>query len=260
MRSGQFLEYQILGVIGILVLVHHYEIEAGCYLGAGLLVVAEEDVHIHQDIVEVHDSIGLELLLIELIDLPEERLLAVQVGLLDFGVGAVGIYRKKPVLREGDAGKDLAGLIDLFVKIQLLDAGLDCALGIRPVIYRKSAGITYAGGIVAKETDEYGVEGPHNHTAGSLAADQQRNPLFHLFCCLLGKSQRQDPRRVHAHCQDISNPAGKYFGFTRARTRHDQHRAVHTFYRFTLPGIQPGNNRFKSFLLFHIRGTKLRKF
>ena len=58
-RSRKLLENQILGVIGILVLVHHYEVEAGCYLGTGLLIVAEKDVHVHQDIVEVHDSVGL---------------------------------------------------------------------------------------------------------------------------------------------------------------------------------------------------------
>ena len=183
-----------------------------------------------------------------------------EVGLLDFRIRPVGLGSEEAVLGEGDAGQHLAGLVDLFVEIEFLHAGLYCTLGIGAVVHCKTAGIAYAGGIIAEETDEYGVEGSHDHPACSLAADQQRDPLLHLFRSLLGKSQRQHPRRVHFQRQDVGHPARKHLGFTGACAGHYEYRPVHTFHRFTLPGIEPGDNRFYSFLLFHIRGTKLRKF
>ena len=56
MDFSQLLEYQILGEVGILVFIHQDIVETGCQGQLRLGIVPKQDVHVQEDVVEVHHA------------------------------------------------------------------------------------------------------------------------------------------------------------------------------------------------------------
>ena len=73
-RGPQLLQYKILRIIRILVLVHHYIHESPRYRLEGRMVVPQENVHVEQDIIEVHHSGLTAFLGVQLVDVAYPRL------------------------------------------------------------------------------------------------------------------------------------------------------------------------------------------
>lgn len=72
--GGEFFDDEVLGVVGVLVLVDHDVAEALLVLEEHGWEVAEEDVHVEEEVVEVHGHGVTEALVVHLVDLREHGL------------------------------------------------------------------------------------------------------------------------------------------------------------------------------------------
>ena len=188
----ELLHYDVLRIVGILVLVHEYVGEAAGQGVHSLGVVPQKYVHIDKDVVEIHHSGLLELALVEAVNLVQLGLVAAGIRGQQVLTAAVGLRRHQIVLRPGNAGEHILWLISLVVKAELLDAMLHCGSGVGGVVNGKLGRITQKLGPLAKEAHEHGVESPHHHATGLRPADKQGNSLLHFISSLLGKSKSQN--------------------------------------------------------------------
>ena len=126
----------VLGEVGILILVDEEVVDAVLpelqYIG----VLAEEDIDLQQEVIEVHRIGALELSLVVLVDLVELRQATLRIVLEEVSVGGVGTGGDEAVLRRGDAVVHDIGLVDLVVETELLDDGLDTATAVGGVVDR----------------------------------------------------------------------------------------------------------------------------
>ena len=123
--GGEFLHYEILRIVGVLILIDHDILETLLVLKQHIGEVAEEDVHVEEQVVEVHGHGIAETVVIKLVDLGNHGLVGILVSLLDFGVVGVVFGREEVALGHGDATHDIAGAVGLGVEIQILDNLLD---------------------------------------------------------------------------------------------------------------------------------------
>ena len=240
---GQLLEYQILGVVGILILINHYVLKARGYGLQSLRIVPEEDIHIEQDVVEIHHAGLLELQLITLIQVAQPLMLRTHIGEHQVGVVAIAGRRNEVVLCRRDARENVLGLVDLVVESHLLDADLDRALGIGSIVYGKILGIAQEAGVFTEKADEHGVEGTHHQSSGLPAADHQGDALFHLVCRFLCKGKGEDGRRIRAFLQYVCNAARKNPRLSGTGAGDYQGRPLNAGHRLYLFFIQPFQNR-----------------
>ena len=121
----KFLEYQVLGIVGVLILVHHYIVEPAGQVVQSLAVIPEQDVHVQQDIIEIHYP-GLSAFGgIQPVDVKYARLFRCRVVLDDGLVPAVGLCCDQIVLGHGNPRKDILGPVHLVIKLELFQACLD---------------------------------------------------------------------------------------------------------------------------------------
>ena len=123
--GGEFLHNEVLRIVGVLILVDHDVLETLLVLKQHIGEVAEEDVHVEEQVVEVHGHGIAEAVVIKLVDLGNHGLVGILVSLLDFGVVGVVFGREEVALGHGDATHDIAGAVGLGVEIQILDNLLD---------------------------------------------------------------------------------------------------------------------------------------
>ena len=76
----EFLEDDVLREVGVLVLVDHDVVEAGGKDVESLRVVAKKDIHVNENIVEVHHARRLEFLLVEFVKVGHPGALSLAVG------------------------------------------------------------------------------------------------------------------------------------------------------------------------------------
>ena len=239
MELAQLLQNQILGRIGILVLVHENVVEPGCDVFQRGRIVTEQYVHVQQDIVEIHHAGLLAFRRIEHIDVADFRLL--RMGVIDDSLGILFIYfrRDEVVFRHGYAAEHILRLVDLVVKFQFFQARLYGTDGITGIIDCKSGRISEAFCIFSQETDENRVERPHIQTTGLAVPYHCGNSLFHLSSSFLGECQCQNPVRLSTVFQDIGDPARKNPGFSRSRAGNYEYRTLCLAHCSSLLTIKP---------------------
>ena len=130
----ELLENEVLGHIGILILVHKDVVEAGRHGIESLRIVPEQDVHIQQDIVEIHHPSLPAFFGITGVDIADFRLLGVRV--IDNGlcILLVRLRRYQVVLGHRYAAEHILRLIDFVIKFHFLQARFYGADGITCVI------------------------------------------------------------------------------------------------------------------------------
>ena len=255
---GKLLEDEILGKVGVLVLIHQYIGEAGGYLFEGLGIVLEQNIHLHQDVVEVHHSTGLEFLLIKIVDVADARLLGCGISQTALRICPISDRSNEVILSRRNAGEHFAGLVYLIVQLQLFYAGLYCRSGIRLVVDGEVFGITETLGIVPQEPHEHGVEGAHDEPAGASVAHHGGDTLLHFARGLFSEGEGKYTGRVDVfRGKDVGNSGGENPGFARAGTGHYQYRAVDALHRLPLGPVQPLEDLCR--FVFHCRAKIRRK-
>ena len=258
----QLLENQVLRHIGVLILVHHDGVEPAGDGRQGIGIPPQEDVHVQQDVVEVHHAGLAAQLAIGLVD-PVEFGLLVNPVIVPVSPGAVGVGSRghEVVLGLGNAGKHLLGLVGLIVQAQLLDAGLDRTDGIGRIINGETRGEADGVGELPQETDEDRMEGAHIDAPGLPVPHHLADAFLHLAGRLLGKGQGQDPGGIRPLFDHVCNPGSQYAGLPGTRPRHDQYRPFQTLDRLPLFLVQILKYRAHIFLNnLHENSKKKRKF
>ena len=239
MNIGQLPQDEVLRHVRVLVLIDQDGVKPLPDGDQGVLIPPQEDVHVQEDVVKVHDAGLAAELAIGLVH-PVDLGLLMRPVILPVAAGAIGIRRGRDqvVLGLGDAGEHLLGLVRLVVQTQLLDAGLDGAHRVAGVINGKGRGKADGVGEFPQEPDEDRVERAHPDAAGLPLPHHPGNALLHLGGGLLGKSKGQNPRRIRPLFDHIGDSGSQYAGFSGACPRHDQHRSFHTFNRLPLLLVQ----------------------
>ena len=139
---AQLLEYQILRKVGILILIDHDIVESARYRFHRRRVVTQQDVHVQEDIVEVHDTCLLAFMGIELINIADARFLGRCVILKSVRVATVRFGGHQIVLRHRNAREHILWLIHLLIQLKFLQTCLDRTDRISRVIDGKCRRIT----------------------------------------------------------------------------------------------------------------------
>ena len=191
---GQFPQDQVLGHVRVLVLVHQDGIESFPDGDQRVLIPPKENVHVQEDVVEVHHAGLAAQLAIGLVH-PVDLGFLVRPVVLPVTAGTIGIRgrRDQVVLGLGDAAEHLLGLVCLIVEAQLLNAGLDGAHRVAGVVDGEGRGKADGVGEFTQEPDEDRMERAHPDAAGLPLPHHPGDPFLHLGGGLLRKGKGEDP-------------------------------------------------------------------
>ncbi len=231
---GEELDPQVLGTVGVLVLID-------VQVAPALLVAREhrrrlpEEAHgLQQQVIEVEGVGGLETSVVARIGggvaaLEIATCLLVRLGRADHVVlpAADG--------REHGRGSQLAGTLQLQITQHLLDdAGL--VVGVVDGEARVDAD---GGAVATQHARAECVEGAHGHAA-ALRTDQGEDALAHLGGGLVGEGHRQDLPRLHAlHPHEVGDAMGQDTRLARAGAGEDQKWSLGGRDRAGLLGVEP---------------------
>ena len=130
-----------MGEVGILILVDEQVVNALLpelqYIG----MLAEEDVDLQEEVIEVHRIGSLEFALVVQVDFVELRQTTLRIVLDEVAVGGIGTGSDQAVLRRRDAVVHDIRLIGLVVETELLDDGLDTATAVVGIVDREVGGV-----------------------------------------------------------------------------------------------------------------------
>ena len=97
MLAGKFLYNQILRIVGVLILIHHYELEPAADTRQGIGKIPEKNVCIQQDVIKIHCP-GLPAFLCILpINLPQPWFPCCRIILDEGAVAGIGLCCNKIV-------------------------------------------------------------------------------------------------------------------------------------------------------------------
>ena len=218
--ADEQLQEPVLGVIGVLVLVHQDVLEGLGVARAHLLEQLEQVDGAEQEVVEVHGIHAQELALVHAIHLGHD-LLELRANRLRVVGG-----RKQFVLGRGDLAVDGRRREALGVDPDLFDTTLDHAACVGLVIDREARGVAQALGLGPQDARAGGMEGHQPHAA-RMGAEQPLHAPAHLLGGLVGERDRQDLMRVGLAGEDEEgNAMGQHARLARTGTREDQERPL----------------------------------
>ena len=252
----QAADDDVLGVVGVLVLVHQDVFEQLLVARQHVRGVAQQDVGLQKQVVEVHRTVALAALAVDIVDIAELGDLRLPVfGGID-RVGEVGAGRHQAVLGVGDTRGDEVGLVFLVREVQFADDGLDEVLAVRGLVDRKRLGETDLFGVLAQDARKDRVERTHADIAAAVIGDHLRDALAHLLGGLVGEGERQDVEGRHALLDHIGDARGQHARFARTGAGDDERRGVVIDHGIALCGVQA--LQYRRFFGFH--GCKVNTF
>ena len=237
-RFAKFLDNQMLGEVCILILVHQDILEALAIFRQHVGMVAEEDVCLEEQIVEVHGPRLQAAVLVARVNVPEQGDLGMDIALHQLLVLLVSLAGDERVLRVGDSALHHARTVGLVVELHLLDDCFQEVFGIGGVIDREVRRETDAFSLDAEDTGENRVKRPHPELVGNGSARNRSNALLHLPRRLVGERQRQDSPRFVALFQEIRDFVGQDAGFPRTCASDNQGRSLAVGYCLALAVVE----------------------
>ena len=224
--------YGVLGDVSVLEFVYHEVDVAVLVLGCHVVALAQQEIGLEQQVVEVNGVGASHEGLIPLID-ATNNLVEVARGAHPKAFGG-----EKLALCAGDGGKDCARGELLGVNFQFAHAALDHVQLIGVVVYAEVAVQTYCLAILSQRAGAEGVERAHGES-GRLVGSNILYPGSHLAGGFVGEGNGGDPSGRHANdIQEIGYPRGYQPGLSAARTSDDQKRPVNGFDCFALSFVQ----------------------
>ena len=199
---GQEPQPQILGDVGVLILVDQHEVKALLILRKHVSVFLEQPQILQEQIAEISGVQLLQALLIERIKLAPPA--------IGEGVGFALLHalrRQAPVLPPVDHAGEHAGgpslLVDILGRQQLLEQP-DLVVGVEHGERRLQI---HELGVAAHDLHADGVESSKPRHALDHAADQLADPRLHLPRSLVGEGHGEDLGRPRpALAQNMGNP------------------------------------------------------
>ena len=234
---GELEHDAVLGIVGVLILVHQHIAELRGILQTDVGMVLEQEEGMHQQVVEVHGIALPAALPITAVDVADGGHLRLHVRLLDGCIRGIGIGQYQVVLGIADAALHGARLVGLVVQLHFLDDALYQALGVRSVVDGEVGCEADGLCLHTENAREDGMEGTHPQVAGTLS-HLAGDALLHLAGGLVGKGQRQDAPRLVALLHQIGYLVGKHTRLSRSCTCNDQRRTFIIKHSLTLAAVQ----------------------
>ena len=227
----------VLRIVGVLILVHEHIPELLLVAGQHVLAVTQQYVGLQQQVVEIHRSVLLAALAIDVVYVAELRYLLLTVLGTVRRIGEIGSGRNQAVLGIGDARGYGIGLVLVVRQVHVANDGLQQVLDVRRLIDGERLGKTYAVGIFAQYAGKYRVERSHAYVA-ALRADHALDALAHLLGGLVGKGQRKYVEGCNSLFYHVGYARGQHARLARARSGDYERRLVVVGHRLELGGIQ----------------------
>ena len=238
MQLRKAADDDVLGVVGVLILVHQNIFELLLITRQHVGSVAQQDVGLQQQVVEIHRAVALAALAVDVVNVAEFGNLRLTVlGGVD-RIGEVGAGGHQTVFGIGYARSQEVGLVFLVRKVQLADDGLQQVLAVRRFVDGERIGETDAVGVLAQDTRKNRMEGSHADIAAAVVGDHLRDAFAHLLGGLVGKGEREDVEGSHALLDHIGDARGQHPRFARTRTRDNERRGVVIHHGGALSGVQ----------------------
>ncbi len=239
-RPDQLTDQDVLGVVGVLVLVHQDVPEPAPVLGRDLGEGLEQEHRVHDEVIEVHRAGVVQPPLVLRVGLGQ-RLLPVRLGL-----GRERLVVDQLVLQVGHLGGQRLGRVLPRVELQLAADQGHQPLRVGLVVDGERGRVTEPLGLPAQDAHAGGVERHDPHRPG-LGPDQLGHPGGHLTGGLVGKGDGQDLARQHVPLgEQVGDPVGQHPGLARAGAGHDQQRAAGVDDGRPLLRIEPVQKSFSS--------------
>ena len=232
MLGGQQARDGVLGVVRVLVLVHHDVAEAVLIGFEHVRMVLEQQIGVQQQVVEVEGVRGLQSLL-------QSRVHA--RGHLPHRVIRLLLELERHhqlVFRRGDAVHERVYRKALRIDVQLGHDLLVQALLIVSVVDGEVAREAQALGIGAQDAHAHAVERRHPHAAGARP-HEAAEALAHLGCGLVRERDGEDLPRGHAVVLDeVRDAVREHARLARAGARQHEQRPVYRGDRLALRPVQ----------------------
>ena len=238
MGRYELLHDGMLGVVGVLILVNQHKLKLALIDLEHLGVVAEEEVGVVKQVIEIHGVALFATGHVALVDVAHQGDVLLLVGQDGFAAGGIGLGRHQAVFGGRDAPLHHPRLIDLLVEAQVLEDGAHQAFAVGGVIDGEVGGEPQVGRLGVQDAEEDAVKGAHPEARGHLLPHPAGHALLHLAGGLVGKGQRQDVPRLHALIQQVSHLVGQHTRLSRARPGYHQRGAVQILHRPPLALIQ----------------------
>ena len=228
----------VLCIVGVLILVDKHIAELLAIACQHVRKVAEKDIGIDQQIIEIHCS-GLPATLpVAAVDIPYGRHLCGKIALVRLLVGCVSRRRHQVVLRIGDACLHTAGLIGLLIKPHLFDDGTNQALAVRRIVDGELRRKADMGRLGTKNTGKNRMERTHPKESCTLLAHLPGNTLLHFTGSFVSESQCQDIPGIVTVLEQIGYLISEHTRLSGTGTGDDQRRAITVEHRRTLAFIK----------------------
>ena len=223
--TGQQQHYLLLGIVGVLILVHQHIAEARYVFLADVLMVTQHDISVHQQVVKVH-GVGLPTALrVPIIYSGHQGTLAVHVVL---GPRTDGILlgQQQVVLGHRDAVCYAVRLVNLVVELHLTDDALHQRACIGLVVDGEVGIEANALSFNSQDAGKHAVECTHLQAYGPVLPYQPSYAFLHLAGSFVGEGQRQDVPWFQTLLQQPGYLVRKHTGLARPCTGNHQLRSV----------------------------------
>ena len=237
-RLRQAADNRILGIIGVLILVDEDVFELLLIAGQHVGAVAQQDVGLQQQIVEVHRAVTLAALAVDVVDVAELGNLRLPVLGGAGRIGQVGARRDEAVFGIGNARRQHVGLVLLVRKVQFADDRLQEVLAVAGFVDRERVGEPDLPGVLPQDTRKNRVERTHADITAAVVGQHLRNALAQLLGGLVGEGQRQNIPGLYALFDHVCYTRGQHAGLARPGARDDERRRVVIDHGIPLGGVQ----------------------
>ena len=218
--AGEMADHQILGAVGVLVLVDHDVLESLLVLLEHLGMAVEQPHGPHQQVVEVERAVLLENGVVAHPDLRSELLV------VSTGGGGLVLGGDDLVLGARDQRHHAPRGIPFFVEAHLVHHTLDHRQSVRLVVDDEVAIDPIGAAVAPEDANADRMEGPHpDPTRGQV--EQLLDSAAHLPRRLVGERHRQDFAGLGPSLLDQpGDPVGQHPRLATAGAGKDQQRPV----------------------------------
>ncbi len=225
---------EILGDVGVLVLIDEDIAEPALVLRQHVLVRVEDGQHVQEKVAEIHRVERPQPLLVLGVYLGAHVVEGRSLGsrhLLRAPGAVLPVVDETGELARGPAFLvDVGGDDELFEKPHLVVGVEDREVRLQPHEF----------GVAAQELDPDGVEGAEPGHPLDRFAEEACHAVLHLARGLVGEGDGQDLVRPRlAGVEKVRDPGGERAGLAGARAREHQDRAIQRQHRLALRRVQP---------------------
>ena len=216
----------MLGTVGVLILIDQNILEIILVVFEHIWEIAEQDIGIYEQVVEIHCPSLIASVPVGLIDVGKHRTLGPLVILHQFAVGTIHSRGDEIVLGIAYLRLDAIGLVGLVIKPHLLDDAFDQAARVALVIDGEILLETESCGFTAQYPAEQTVESAHPQATRQTWTHKIAYSALHFCCRLLGKSKCNDLVGIVPVLQQIGDLHRENASLARSSTGYNKLRAI----------------------------------